>query len=107
MTDESPEVLAEGAPKSVHDKYEHWQMNNNKAKVYMMASMSDTLTTKLEDVKTTHDIVEQLQELFGHKSGQAHSEATKKYANSRMALTMHVRDHFIKMTNYFHEIELH
>ncbi|XP_062094240.1 uncharacterized protein LOC133800300 [Humulus lupulus] len=51
--------------------------------------------------------MEQLQEMFGHKSGQAHFEAIKKYGNARMALTTHVRDHFIKMTNYFQEAELH
>ncbi|XP_062103277.1 uncharacterized protein LOC133814315 [Humulus lupulus] len=51
--------------------------------------------------------MEQLQEMFGHKSRQARFEATKKYANARMTPGMHVRDHFIKMTNYFQEAELH
>ncbi|XP_062080827.1 uncharacterized protein LOC133785624 [Humulus lupulus] len=107
MTEESSEVPVEGANKFVHHKYEHWQVTNNKAKAYMLASMSNTLRTKLEDVETAFDIIEQLQEMFGHKSWQAHFEVTKKYANARMAPMMHVRDHFIKMTDYFQEVELH
>ncbi|XP_062100597.1 uncharacterized protein LOC133806522 [Humulus lupulus] len=69
--------------------------------------MSNTLRMNLEDVETAYDIMEQLQEMFGHNYGQARFETNKKYANARMTLTMHVRDHFMKMTNYFQEAELH
>ncbi|XP_062100598.1 uncharacterized protein LOC133806523 [Humulus lupulus] len=105
--EESHEVLVEGALKSVRERYERRQMANIKAKAYMLASMSNTLRMKLEDVETAYDIMEQLQEKFGHKSGQARFEANKKYANAKMAPMMHVCDHFIKMTSYFQEAELH
>ncbi|XP_062080168.1 uncharacterized protein LOC133784917 [Humulus lupulus] len=45
--------------------------------------------------------------MFGHKSAQASFEATKKYVNCMMAPGQHVRDHFIKMMNYFQEAKLH
>ncbi|XP_062112605.1 uncharacterized protein LOC133823771 [Humulus lupulus] len=61
----------------------------------------------MENVKTAYEIMEQLKEMFGHKSMQASFEATKKYVNCRMAPSQHVRDHFIKMANYFQEVELH
>ncbi|XP_062085895.1 uncharacterized protein LOC133792002 [Humulus lupulus] len=51
--------------------------------------------------------MEQLQEMFRHNFGQACFEEMKKYANVRMVPRMHVLDHFIKMTNYFQEAELH
>ncbi|XP_062088175.1 uncharacterized protein LOC133794789 [Humulus lupulus] len=73
----------------------------------MFASMSETLRTKMENVETAYEIMEQLQEMFEHKSAQASFKATKKYVNCRMALGQHVRDHFSKMTNYFQEAELH
>ncbi|XP_062113613.1 uncharacterized protein LOC133824667 [Humulus lupulus] len=107
MTEVFPDVPGDLSSKESREKYKRWLTTNNKAKVYMLASMSDTLRTKLEDVKTTYEIMEQLQEMFGPKSGQAHFEATKKYVKARMAPGMHVRDHFIKMTNYFQEAELH
>ncbi|XP_062104005.1 uncharacterized protein LOC133815149 [Humulus lupulus] len=68
--------------------------------------MYDMLWTKLEEVETVFEIMEQLQEHLGHKSGQACLKATKKYVNARMVSTIHVPDHFIKMANYFQEAEL-
>ena len=60
MTEESPEVPAEGATKSVRDKYECWQAANNKARYYMLTSMVDTLKTKMENVETAYEIMDQL-----------------------------------------------
>ncbi|XP_062099814.1 uncharacterized protein LOC133805661 [Humulus lupulus] len=107
MTEAEPDFPGENASKAVREKYDRWTTTNNKAKAYMLASMSKTLRTKMEDIETAYDIMEQLQEMFGHKSAQASFEATKKYVNCRMAPGQHVRDHFIKMTNYFQEAELH
>ncbi|XP_062100487.1 uncharacterized protein LOC133806394 [Humulus lupulus] len=61
----------------------------------------------MKNVETAYDIMEQLQEIFGHKSAKASFEATKKYVNYKMAPDQHVRDHFINMKNYFQEAELH
>ncbi|XP_062114103.1 uncharacterized protein LOC133825130 [Humulus lupulus] len=106
VTENKPDFLGENAMKSVREKYDRWTFANNKAKAYMPASMSEMLKNKMEDVKTAFDIMEQLQEMFGHKSAQASFKAPKKYVNC-MAPGNHVRDHFIKITNYFHEVELH
>ncbi|XP_062118868.1 uncharacterized protein LOC133832559 [Humulus lupulus] len=51
--------------------------------------------------------MDQLQVRFGAKSMQTRFEATKKYANAHIAPSQHVRDHLIKMMNYFKEAELH
>ncbi|XP_062108444.1 uncharacterized protein LOC133819259 [Humulus lupulus] len=107
MTEAEPDFPRENASKAVREKYDRWTASNNKAKAYMLASMSEMLRTKMEDIETAYDIMEQLQEMFGHKSARASFEATKKYVNCRMAPGQHVRDHFIKMTNYFQEAELH
>ncbi|XP_062086037.1 uncharacterized protein LOC133792132 [Humulus lupulus] len=107
MTEVCPNAPGDLSSKESREKYERWLVANNKAKAYMLASMSDMLRRKLEDIKTAYEIMEQLQEMFRHKSGQACFEAMKKYANARMAPGMHVRDHFIKMANYFQEAELH
>ncbi|XP_062086083.1 uncharacterized protein LOC133792183 [Humulus lupulus] len=69
--------------------------------------MSDTLRKKLENVNTNFDIMDQLQDMFGHKSNHTRFESTKRYENANMAPGMHVRDHFIKMMNYFQEVELY
>ncbi|XP_062079982.1 uncharacterized protein LOC133784717 [Humulus lupulus] len=107
MTKTEPDFPGENASKAMREKYDRWTTANNKAKVYMLASISEMLRKKMEEVENAYDIMEQLQEMFGHKSVQASFEATKKYVNCRMAPGQHVRDHFIKMTNYFQEVELH
>ncbi|XP_062115361.1 uncharacterized protein LOC133829639 [Humulus lupulus] len=101
MTDECPTIPNTAASTTTKEDYECWQAVNNKTMVYMLASMFDMLKNKLENVAIAFEIMEQLQEIFGKKYMQAHFDATKKYDNDRMALRMHVRDHFIKMTNYF------
>ena len=107
MTEVCPDVPGDLSSKESREKYKCWLAANNKAKAYMLASMSDTLRTKLEDVETAYEIMEQLHKMFGHKSGKARFEAMKKYDNARMTPRMHVRDHFIKMMNYFQETKLH
>ncbi|XP_062100223.1 uncharacterized protein LOC133806106 [Humulus lupulus] len=107
MAEVCPDVPGDLSSIKSREKYEHWLTANNNTKDYMLASMSDTLRTKMEDVETAYEIMEQLQEMFGHKSRQARFEATKKYANVRTVPGMHVRDHFIKMMNCFQEAELH
>ncbi|XP_062114049.1 uncharacterized protein LOC133825069 [Humulus lupulus] len=70
MTEESLKVPDEGATKTVRDKYEHWQVANNKSLYYMLNSMVDTLKTKMGNVKTTYKIMVQLQDMFSAKSVQ-------------------------------------
>ncbi|XP_062106637.1 uncharacterized protein LOC133817976 [Humulus lupulus] len=95
MTETEPDFPRENPLKVMRGKYERLTTANNKAKVYMLASMLETLMTKMENVKTAYDIMDQLQEMFWHKSAQASFEATKRYVNCRMAPGQHARDHFI------------
>ncbi|XP_062086390.1 uncharacterized protein LOC133792496 [Humulus lupulus] len=107
MTETEPGFPKENASKAVQKKYECWTAANNKAKAYMLASMSETLRTEMENVEIAYNIMEKLQEMFRHKSAQGSFKATKKYVKCRMTHRQHARDHFIKMTNYFQEAELH
>ncbi|XP_062086139.1 uncharacterized protein LOC133792247 [Humulus lupulus] len=107
MIEESPKVPAEGASKSVRDKYDHLQAANNKEQYYMLTSMVDSLKKKMEYVETTYKIKDQLQDMFRAKSVHTCFEATKKYACAQMALSQHTHVNLIKMTNYFHKAKLH
>ncbi|XP_062103772.1 uncharacterized protein LOC133814882 [Humulus lupulus] len=85
MIKNKPNIPDENATKSVRERYERWHIANNKVKAYMLASMSDTLRTKLENVDTHFDIMGQLQDMFEHKSDEACFKATKKYVNVKLA----------------------
>ena len=56
LNEECPEVPALTAAKIVREKYDNWILSNNKAKCYMLASMSDVLRKKFETVETTYEI---------------------------------------------------
>ena len=94
-------------PRALKEDFERWNSSNNKAKAYMLASMSDALRTKLENKETAVEILDTLQEMFGMQNEQARMEATRKYMNAKMSPGTYVRDHVMMMTNYFTEAELH
>ncbi|KAG6495516.1 hypothetical protein ZIOFF_043341 [Zingiber officinale] len=107
LTEECPPVPPANATRAVRELYDRWIASNNKAKAYMLASMSDALRSKMEPKECAFEIMESLQEMFGQQSEQARHEATRKYTNARMILGTHVRDHVMQMTNYFSEAEMH
>ena len=73
----------------------------------MLASISDTIRSKLEGKDKTFEVMDTLQQMFGQQSEQAHHEITKKYMNTKMKSGTHIRDHVMTMANYFNEAELH
>ncbi|KAG6476507.1 hypothetical protein ZIOFF_066596 [Zingiber officinale] len=107
LTEECPPVPPANATRAVRELYDRWIASNNKAKAYMLASMSDALRSKMEPKECAFEIMESLQEMFGQQSEQARHEATRKYTNARMILGTHVRDHVMQMTNYFSEAKMH
>ncbi|XP_073121767.1 uncharacterized protein [Henckelia pumila] len=107
LTDECPPIPPTNATRAVKEPYDRWIAFNNKAKAYMLASMSDSLRIKMEPMETAFDIMKSLQGMFGKQSEQARHEATRKYTNARMVPGTHVRDHVMQMTNHFSEVEMH
>ena len=49
---------------------ERWNSSNNKAKAYILASMSDALRTKLENKETAVEILNTFQEMIGMQNEQ-------------------------------------
>ena len=95
------------AYRSVREPYEHWIQANNKARAYMLASMSDVIRLKHERMETAIEIMDSLQNMFGKQSEQLRHEATRKYMNAKMNKGTPVRDHVLNMANYINEAKLH
>ncbi|XP_073136705.1 uncharacterized protein [Henckelia pumila] len=100
LIEECPPAPPANATRAVKKPYDRWIASNNKAKTYMLASISDALRIKMEPMETAFEIMESLQGMFGH-------EATRKYTNARMVAGTHVHDHVMQMTNHFSEAEMH
>ena len=65
LTEECPPEPHATASRSVREKYDSWQMANNKARCYMLACMNDILRTKHENMETAYEIWESLNSMFG------------------------------------------
>ena len=73
----------------------------------MLASMSDVLRKKHEDMETAYEIWESLQAMFGQQSVQCRHKATCSYMNAKMKKGVSVREHVLNMINTMHEAEIH
>ena len=107
LTEPKPPIPSNNASKESKEAYTQWTTSNNKAIAYMLASMTDSLRTKLEKLETAVEILDSVQGMFGRKDEQALREITGKYSTAKMKSATPVRDHVMMLTNYFTEAELH
>ena len=61
LTEPRPSTPSSTASKEVKEAYVRWNASNNKAIGYMLASMTDTLRTKLEKLETAVEILDSVQ----------------------------------------------
>ncbi|KAA0035550.1 gag/pol protein [Cucumis melo var. makuwa] len=70
LMEEGPPFPTQYASQSVKDAYVRWTKANDKAHLYIMASMSDILSKKHEIMVTARQIMDTLREMFGQLSIQ-------------------------------------
>ncbi|XP_022872963.1 uncharacterized protein LOC111391915 [Olea europaea var. sylvestris] len=63
-----PEAPKDDSTKSQKTAYEKWHHSDEMACCYILASMSNVLQQKHQNMETAFDIMESLQEMFGHQS---------------------------------------
>ena len=107
LTEECPLEPHANAPRSVREKYDSWQMANNKARCYMLACMNDVLRTNHANVETAYEIWESLHSMFGRQSDQCRHKAIKAYLTTKIRKGVSVREHVLNMINLIHEAEIH
>ncbi|KAA0042123.1 gag/pol protein [Cucumis melo var. makuwa] len=96
----------QNASQSVKDAYDHWTKANDKACLYILASMSDILSKKLEIMVTARQIMDSLREIFGQSSIQIKQEAIKYVYNVRMKEDQSIREHVLNMIVNFNVVEM-
>ncbi|KAA0056221.1 gag/pol protein [Cucumis melo var. makuwa] len=95
--EECPPFPTQNASQSVKDAYDRWTKANDKARLYILASMSDILSKKHEIMVTARQIMDSLREMFGQPSIQIKQEAIKYVYNARMKEDQSVREHVLDM----------
>ena len=76
---------------------EKWMDEDNKAKCYILASMSDDLQQQHEDMRTARKILVHLQELYGEQSHTTRFEIFKKLFIVKMRDGQAINDHCLTM----------
>ncbi|KAH9753635.1 hypothetical protein KPL71_015142 [Citrus sinensis] len=106
LTQPCPPVPADDAHRNQRRLYEKWQKANEMAKCYILASISNILQTKHQNLETATEIMDSLQQMFGQSTRSARQAALKGIMNSKMGKGTRVRDHVLKMMDYLNEAEI-
>ncbi|KAH9743690.1 hypothetical protein KPL70_003387 [Citrus sinensis] len=100
------QVPADDAHRNQRRLYEKWQKANEMGKCYILASISNILQTKHQNLETATEIMDSLQQMFGQSTRSARQAALKGIMNSKMGKGTRVRDHVLKMMDYLNEAEI-
>lgn len=79
---------------------------NEMAKCYILASISNILQTKHQNLETATKIKDSLQQMFGQSTRSARQAALKGIMNSKIGKGTRVHDHVLKMIDYLNEAEI-
>ncbi|XP_038888931.1 uncharacterized protein LOC120078705 [Benincasa hispida] len=101
LMEEHPPVPSSTATGNVRDVYDRWVRANEKARAYIMASISDVLNKKHEVIPTARKIMVSLQEMFGQPSSSVSHEANKYVYVTRMKDGTNVREHVVDIMVHF------
>ncbi|KAA0056413.1 gag/pol protein [Cucumis melo var. makuwa] len=106
LMEECPHFPSQNASQSVKDAYDRWTKANDKAHLYILASMSDILSKKHEIMVTARQIKDSLREMFGQPSIQIKQEAIKYVYNARMKKGQSVKEHILNMIVNFNVVQM-
>ncbi|KAA0058181.1 gag/pol protein [Cucumis melo var. makuwa] len=106
LVEECPQVPAANAIRTVREAYERRAKANEKARAYILASLSKVLAKKHESMLTAREIMDSLQEMFGQASYQIKHDALKYIYNARMNEGASVREHVLNMMVHFNVAEM-
>ncbi|KAA0035897.1 gag/pol protein [Cucumis melo var. makuwa] len=86
LTEECPQTSASNANRTSQEAYDRWVKANEKARVYILASMTNVLAKKYESLATAKEIVDALRAIFGQPEWSLRHEAIK-YIYTKRYLT--------------------
>ncbi|XP_022158802.1 uncharacterized protein LOC111025267 [Momordica charantia] len=102
LTEECHQAPTPNTAQASRDDYDKWI----KAKVLILASISDMLAKKYESMVTAREIMDLFRDMFGQPSIQARHDALKFIYNSRMKEGTSVREHVLNLMVHFNVAEV-
>ena len=86
---------------AIKDAYDLWTKANEKARVYILASLFEVLAKKHEVLVTAREITESLQEMFGQPSYQLHHDSLKYIYTCSMKKGTSIQENVLDMMVQF------
>ena len=84
--------------------YEAWRKDDEKARMYILASLNEVLQSQHQSMSTSSAMFLSLQEMLRVQSRSTKQMVMKQIMNTRMSEGTPVRDHMIKMIGLFNEL---
>ncbi|KAA0052221.1 gag/pol protein [Cucumis melo var. makuwa] len=106
LTEECPKTSAFNTNQTSQEAYDRWVNANEKACVYILASMSDVLTRKNESLAMTKEIMDALRAMFRQPKGSLRHETIKYIYTKRVREGISVREHVLDMIMHFNIAEV-
>ncbi|TYK29682.1 gag/pol protein [Cucumis melo var. makuwa] len=106
LTEECSQTPTLNANRASRKAYDRWIKANEKARVYILASMSDVLAKKYESLATAKEIMDSLKGIFGQPEWSLRHEAIKYIYTKRMKEGTSVREHVLDMMMHFNIAEI-
>ncbi|XP_016700095.1 uncharacterized protein [Gossypium hirsutum] len=82
----------------------HWEEFDEIAHCYMLASMTNTMHKQLKSCKTTKEILDKLEDMFGGQATLARQSAITSLMNIQQKPDTPAKDHIITFMGYFVEV---
>ncbi|TYK06494.1 gag/pol protein [Cucumis melo var. makuwa] len=101
LTEECPQTPASNANRTSRKAYDRWIKENEKVRVYILASMSDVLAKKHESLTIAKKIMDSLKEMFGQPEWSLRHEAIKYIYTKCMKEGTSVREQVLDMMMHF------
>ncbi|KAA0038359.1 gag/pol protein [Cucumis melo var. makuwa] len=106
LTEECPQTPSSNASQTSRKAYDRWIKANEKACVYILASMSDVLAKKHESLATAKEIMDSLKGMFGQPKWSLRHETIKYIYIKRMKEGTSIKEHVLDMMMHFNIFEV-
>ncbi|KAA0055183.1 gag/pol protein [Cucumis melo var. makuwa] len=106
LIEECPQSAVLNANRANRKAYDRWIKVNEKARVYILANMSDILAKKHESLATDKEIMDSLKGMFGQPEWFLRHEPIKYIYTKHMKEGTSVREHVLDMMMHFNIAEV-
>ncbi|TYJ98341.1 gag/pol protein [Cucumis melo var. makuwa] len=104
--EECPQTPGSNTNRTSREAYDRWVKANEKARVYILSSMTDVLAKKHESLATPKEIMNALKSMFEQSEWSLRHEAIKYIYTKRMKERTFVREHVLDMMMHFNIAEV-